>query len=98
LVCADGAGPELVEDEVTGRVLASAEPVEWADAIHDLLVDRPVLEAMADRGPAAAARFSDDVHAAEMLAVYERVTGSGGGLGVAVPMGVPDPLEAPWRG
>ena len=98
-VCADGAGPELVEDKVRGRVLASAEPVLWADAIHELLVDRPALEAMAERGPAAAARFSDDVHAAEMLAIYERVTGStGDGIGVAVSVGTPDPLEAPWQG
>jgi glycosyltransferase involved in cell wall biosynthesis len=90
LVCADGAGPELVDDRETGRVLASAEPKLWADAIHDLLVDRPQLDRMAERGPVAAARFRDDVQAAEMLAVYGRVTGSAGtGIDVAVPAGAP---------
>jgi D-inositol-3-phosphate glycosyltransferase len=101
LVCADGAGPELVNDRETGRVLASAAPKLWADAIHDLLVDRPVLNRMAERGPAAAARFRDDVQAGEMLAVYERVTGSAGrGVDVAVPSSAPanERVGAPWPG
>jgi L-malate glycosyltransferase len=98
-VCADGAGPELVDDRETGRVLASAEPQLWANAVHDLLVDRPQLERMAERAPAAAARFRDDVQAAEMLAVYGRVTGSAGrGVDVTVPAGAPpkERVGAPW--
>jgi L-malate glycosyltransferase len=93
-VCADGAGPELVGDRETGRVLASAEPRLWADAVHELLDDRSALDRLSERAPAAASRFRDEVHAAEMLAIYERVTGSRG-LGVAVPdrehAGVPWP-------
>jgi D-inositol-3-phosphate glycosyltransferase len=87
LVCADGAGPELVDDHATGRVLESAQPRLWADAVHELLVDRPVLDQLSERAPAAAARFRDDVHASEMLAIYERVTGSEG-AGGAGPTGV----------
>jgi glycosyltransferase involved in cell wall biosynthesis len=95
LVCADGAGPELVNDRETGRVLESAEPKLWADAVHELLVDRPALDRLSERAPAAASRFRDEVHAAEMLAIYERVTGSGG-LGVAVPPR--EHVGAPWPG
>jgi glycosyltransferase involved in cell wall biosynthesis len=90
-VCADGAGPELVDDRGTGRVLDSAEPKLWADAIHDLLVDRPALDRLADRAPGAAARFRDDVQAGEMLAIYERVAAPSGRVaGVAV--------GASWQG
>jgi glycosyltransferase involved in cell wall biosynthesis len=77
LVCADGAGPELVNDRETGRVLASAKPNLWADAAHELLADRASLDRLSEQAPAAAARFRDEVHAAEMLAIYERVTRSG---------------------
>ena len=95
LVCADSAGPELVNDRETGWVLDSAEPKLWADAIHELLVDRPALDRMAERAPAAASRFRDDIHADEMLAVYERVTG---GAGVAAPAASPpsESVGAPW--
>jgi glycosyltransferase involved in cell wall biosynthesis len=95
LVCADGAGPELVKDRETGRVLRSAEPRLWADAVRELLVDRPALDRLSERAPAAAARFRDEVHAAEMLAIYQRVTGFGG-LGVAVP--AREHVGAPWPG
>jgi glycosyltransferase involved in cell wall biosynthesis len=100
LVCADSAGPELVDDGETGRVLESAEPQLWADAIHELLVDRPALNRLAVRAPAGAARFRDDVHAAEMLALYERVLGSPGGVGLAVRVGAraDERVGAPWPG
>jgi glycosyltransferase involved in cell wall biosynthesis len=94
-VCADGAGPELVTDRETGRVLASAEPNLWSDAARELLADRAALDRLSERGPAAAARFRDEVHAAEMLAIYERVSRSGG-LGVTVP--AREHVGAPWPG
>jgi glycosyltransferase involved in cell wall biosynthesis len=72
LVSAVGAGPELVHDGVTGRVLPPARPEAWAGAVSELLADRAALGRMGERGPAEAARFRDDVHAREMLAVYER--------------------------
>jgi glycosyltransferase involved in cell wall biosynthesis len=94
LVCADGAGPELVTDRETGRVLASAQPDLWADAAHELLGDRAALDRLSERAPAAAARFRDEVHAAEMLAIYERVTRSGG----LVTVPAREHVGAPWPG
>jgi hypothetical protein len=81
-------------------VLASAEPQLWADTIHELLLDRPALNRLAVRAPAGAARFRDDVHAAEMLTLYERVLGSPGGVGLAVRVGAraDERVGAPWPG
>jgi L-malate glycosyltransferase len=70
LVGADGAGRELVQDGVTGRVVASRDPGAWAAAAGALLADPEAMARLAAAGPAAAARFSDDVHASEMLAIY----------------------------
>jgi glycosyltransferase involved in cell wall biosynthesis len=72
LVSSVGAGPELVEDGVCGRLVPPRRPEAWAAAAGELLEDRQALRRLAERGPAAAARFRDEVHAAEMLAVYER--------------------------
>jgi glycosyltransferase involved in cell wall biosynthesis len=91
LVGAVGAGPELVEDGVSGRVLPPRRPELWAAAAQELLADRQALRRLGDRGPAAAARFRDEIHAAEMLAAYERVAALPArvdGSGVRV--------EAPW--
>lgn len=92
LVSAVGAGPELVEDGVSGRVLAPRRPDLWAAAVTQLLGDRPALARLAARGPAVAARFRDETHAAEMLTLYERAA--------APQAGSPSPrqerLEAPW--
>ncbi len=71
LVGSIGAGPELVEDGVTGRVLAPKRPDLWAEAARELLENPNALGRMGARGPAAASRFSDEVHAREMLALYE---------------------------
>jgi L-malate glycosyltransferase len=67
-----GAGPELVQDRVCGRVLPPRRLEAWAAAIGELLQDRDLLRRVGAAGPPAAARFRDDVHAAEMLAVYRR--------------------------
>jgi L-malate glycosyltransferase len=91
LVSAVGAGPELVEEGVSGRVLPPRRPELWAAAAQELLADRQALRRLGDRGPAAAARFRDEVQAAEMLAAYERVAALPArvdGSGVRV--------EAPW--
>jgi glycosyltransferase involved in cell wall biosynthesis len=77
LVSAVGAGPELVADGVTGRVLPSERPDRWADAADELLRDPERLSELGGRGPAAASPFNDGVHAAQMLEVYERVLASG---------------------
>jgi L-malate glycosyltransferase len=70
LVGSVGAGPELVRDGVTGRVLPPKLPELWAAAARELLEDPVKRRRLAARGPAAAAPYSDDVHASEMLALY----------------------------
>jgi glycosyltransferase involved in cell wall biosynthesis len=70
LVSAVGAGPELVQDGVTGRVLDPHRPAAWATAARELLEDLPALRRVAERGPSAAARFTDAIHAREMLELY----------------------------
>jgi glycosyltransferase involved in cell wall biosynthesis len=76
LVSADGAGPELVEDGVSGRVLPPERPELWARAAADLLRDRPARDLLGERARARAAEFRDDRHAEEMVEVYRRVSGS----------------------
>ena len=75
LVSSVGGGPELVEDGVTGRVLPPRTPEAWASAVEELLSDRQRLARMGIRAREATARFSDDLHAREMLDIYERVLG-----------------------
>ena len=75
LVTSVGAGPELVEDGVSGRVLPPREPAVWAAAARELLEDPGARARMCAAGPPAAARFRDDVHAEEMLEIYSRAAG-----------------------
>jgi L-malate glycosyltransferase len=75
LVSSVGGGPELVEDGVTGRVLPPRRPEAWASAVAELLSDRQRLARMGIRAREATARFSDDLHARDMLDIYERVLG-----------------------
>jgi L-malate glycosyltransferase len=101
LVSAAGAGPELLEDGVSGRLLPPRRPELWADAAHELLEDRQALRRLGQRGPAAAQRFRDEVHAAEMLAVYERATARRGQARVlrrraAEAAGSENRAGAPW--
>jgi glycosyltransferase involved in cell wall biosynthesis len=101
LVSAAGAGPELVDDGVTGRVLEPNRPELWAAAAGELLEDRERLRLMGERARPATARFRDDVHAAEMLAVFrEAVVRAGAGVlsGARVAASAPpeDRVEAPW--
>jgi glycosyltransferase involved in cell wall biosynthesis len=76
LVSNVGAGPELVEDGISGRLLPPRLPERWAAAAAELLRDRASLECLAANGPRVAARFRDD-HL-EMLAIYERVAARSG--------------------
>jgi glycosyltransferase involved in cell wall biosynthesis len=75
LVSAVGAGPELVQDGVTGRTLPPRLADPWIGAALELIQDREALGRMGERGPGAASGFRDDVHAGEMLAVYKRALG-----------------------
>jgi glycosyltransferase involved in cell wall biosynthesis len=101
LVSAEGGGPELIEDGVSGRLLPPWRPEDWADAVRDLIADREALARMGDRAREATARFRDDVHARDMLRVYERVLAQAGrwpaGGAVTVARRSEDPAEAaPW--
>jgi glycosyltransferase involved in cell wall biosynthesis len=77
LVSSDGAGPELVDDRITGRILPPGRPEEWAQAVAELLSEPRLRTRMAARGPEAAERFRDEQQAAELLEVYDRVVGRG---------------------
>jgi glycosyltransferase involved in cell wall biosynthesis len=66
-----GAGPELVDDRVSGRVLPPRDSEAWVRAALELLRDRDALARMGQAGPAAAARFTDAAHAGGMLAAYQ---------------------------
>ena len=73
LVSSVGGGPELVEDGITGRVLPPRRPELWASAAGGLLRDREGLEHMGARARAVTANFSDELHARDMLNIYEHV-------------------------
>jgi L-malate glycosyltransferase len=101
LVSAVGAGPELVEEGVSGRVLPPRRSELWAAAARELLADREAIRRLGERGPAAAARFRDEVHAGEMLAIYERAAalparGSASGAGGPATPSSKDRVEASW--
>ncbi len=68
-----GGGPELVEDEVSGRLLPPKDPQAWASAIADLLTDRKALARMGRAAREATFRFNDQTHTRAMLDVYEQV-------------------------
>jgi glycosyltransferase involved in cell wall biosynthesis len=67
-----GGGAELVEDGVSGRVLAPFQPDAWGAAASELLRDRAALGQLGVRARQAASSFSAQRQADEMLAVYER--------------------------
>jgi L-malate glycosyltransferase len=83
LVSSVGAGPELVDDGVTGRVLPPWLPDEWARVAAELLCHPRERARMGERGPAAAQRFRDELQAAELLALYRRLAGGAGSSRVA---------------
>jgi glycosyltransferase involved in cell wall biosynthesis len=97
LVTSVGAGPELVEDGVSGRVLPPRQPGLWAAAARALLEDPEALSRASAAGPPAAARFRDDVHAGEMLSIYARAAGRPQGTSSPGPVGRDERMEAAWR-
>jgi L-malate glycosyltransferase len=91
LVSAVGAGAELVEDGVSGRILPPRRPELWADAARELLEDAEALRRLGAAGPAAATPFRDEVYAREMLAIYERAAAIPAGGGEAEGRGIASP-------
>ncbi len=101
LVTSIGAGPEIVRDGVSGRVLPPGRPDIWAAAARELLEDPERLRRLGEAGRAAAARFRDEVHAREMLAIYARAVGGTAAdpepePRVAAVSAPEDRVEAPW--
>jgi glycosyltransferase involved in cell wall biosynthesis len=101
LVSTVGAGPELVQDGVSGRLLPPRRPELWAAAARDLLEDRRTLLRMGEQGPAAAAPFRDEVQARNLLALYERVVAPRSrAAAVAAPAAAAEPSDdltgTPW--
>jgi L-malate glycosyltransferase len=78
LVSDVGGGPELVDDRVSGRLLAPKRPELWADAVSELLDDRRTLDLMGERAREATSDFSPEAHSRDMLRVYELVLQQGG--------------------
>jgi len=89
-----GAGPELVDDRVTGRLLGPNQPDKWVSAATELLDDRDALRRMGEAGQAASARFTDAAHARGMLALYQHAVAPSG----AAAERRDDRAEAPWPG
>jgi glycosyltransferase involved in cell wall biosynthesis len=77
LVSDVGGGPELVEDGVSGRLLAPKRPEVWAQAIRELLADRPSLELLGERAREVTGEFSAEAHVRAMLRAYEIVLQQG---------------------
>jgi glycosyltransferase involved in cell wall biosynthesis len=71
-----GGTAEVVQDGVAGRALPAKRPELWADALRQLLNDSAALGRMSDRGPKVAARFNDQAHVREMVAVFDRAAHS----------------------
>ena len=102
LVSSVGAGPELVDDGVTGRVLPPWLPERWATRQESCSAIRASARAWGRGGPAAAQRFRDELQAAELLAVYRRLAGRAGSSRVAAGRQTATPrmgerVEAGWQ-
>ena len=74
-----GGNPELIEDEVTGRLVPPGDSHALAEAVLSLLADRVRARALAGAGQARAlARASIDAAMARTIAVYRELLGAAG--------------------
>jgi D-inositol-3-phosphate glycosyltransferase len=60
----------VVQDGVTGRLVPSHEPGDWADALADLLADEPARLRLGAAAARAGANLGWDAAAASILKVY----------------------------
>jgi glycosyltransferase involved in cell wall biosynthesis len=73
-----GGPSEIITNGVTGRLLPPRQPDAWAFAVSGLLDDLSRAEAMGSRArDHAIRRFSAELPARELIAVYERLLGRG---------------------
>jgi glycosyltransferase involved in cell wall biosynthesis len=70
-----GGIPDVIEDDVTGVLVPPCDPVALARAVDDLLTNPHRARTLARRGKAAAALYDWTRLAAQVLHVYETVTG-----------------------
>lgn len=73
LVSSVGGPREIVEDRISGRVLATDSPDEWARAILELVDDEDLRSAMSTRAVALMQKRSITDSFAQFWAVHERV-------------------------
>lgn len=71
-----GALPELVEDDVNGRLVEPGDVVAWADAIVDALTDPERLERWRNGARATATAFHQDALGERHLAFFRQVIGN----------------------
>jgi D-inositol-3-phosphate glycosyltransferase len=70
LASAVGGLRTIVQDGVTGRLVPSHEPEDWADALTALLADEPGLRRLGAAAARAGAGLGWDAAAASILKVY----------------------------
>ncbi len=70
-----GGIPDVVEDGITGVLVAPRDPTALAGAVDDLLSDPGRAHTLARRGQAAATRYDWTRLGAQVLDVYQTVTG-----------------------
>jgi len=75
VAAAAGGALELVRHRATGLLVAPDDPVALADALTELIEDRPLRLALAEQALADAARRSWESSYAELLAAYATVAG-----------------------
>jgi len=69
-----GAGPEVVDDGLSGLLRPPGAPEAWAEAVCQFLVDRPAAACLGVRGrETIAARFSADRMVDETLHAYREL-------------------------
>jgi glycosyltransferase involved in cell wall biosynthesis len=67
-----GGIPEVLSDEINGRLIPPEDPVRLGDVIAALLADRQLTCALGERARADARSFSPQARAERILSVYAR--------------------------
>jgi glycosyltransferase involved in cell wall biosynthesis len=68
-----GGPAEVLEDGVTGRLVAPGDPAAWAQAAAELLADDERRSAMTRQARRTALRYGREQHVEQVLAAYRRL-------------------------